>query len=69
MIINRYFGKYFEAGGKLPLIGIIFTKADLFSHDTNYEEIRETNCGEVESVNIHLPIFLPILFLGRGAKF
>lgn len=41
MTINRYFGKYFEAGGKLPPVGIILTKTDLFRHDTNDEEIRE----------------------------
>lgn len=39
MMINRYFGKYFEAGGKLPPVGIILTKADLFWHNTNDEEI------------------------------
>ena len=93
MTINRYFGKYFEAGGKLPPVGIILTKADLFSHDTNDEEIREilqeafsplffsrdtqvgvipvtlgeniqddNYCGEVDPVNIHLPIFMGIWF-------
>ena len=41
MTINRYFGKYFEAGGKLPLVGIILTETDLFRLDTNDEEIRE----------------------------
>ena len=93
MTINRYFGKYFEAGGKLPPVGIILTKADLFSHDTNDEEISEilqeafsplffsrdtqvgvipvtlgeniqddNYCGEVDPVNIHLPIFMGIWF-------
>ncbi|MBR4903893.1 MAG: hypothetical protein IKZ53_04415, partial [Selenomonadaceae bacterium] len=91
MTINRYFGKYFEAGGKLPPVGIILTKSDLFMHDTNEEEIREilqeafsplfvaknirigvipvtlgeniqddNYSGEVEPVNIHLPIFMGI---------
>ena len=41
MTINRYFGKYFEAGGYLPPVGIILTKSDLFMHDTNEDEIRE----------------------------
>ena len=93
MTINRYFGKYFEAGGKLPPVGIILTKSDLFMHDTNDEEIREileeafsplfvaenirigvipvtlgenisddNYSGEVDPVNIHLPIFMGIFF-------
>ena len=93
MTINRYFGKYFEAGGHLPPVGIILTKADLFRHDTNDEEIRiileeafsplfvaenikigvipvslgenisdDNYSGEVEPVNIHLPIFMGIFF-------
>lgn len=93
MTINRYFGKYFEAGGKLPPVGIILTKADLFQHDTNEEEIRkilyeafsplffaenikigvipvtlgeniadDNYSGEVDPVNIHLPIFMGIFF-------
>ena len=91
--INRYFGKYFEAGGKLPPVGIILTKADLFQRDTNAEEICEilqeafsplfssgdthigvicvtlgeniqddNYSGEVDPVNIHLPIFMGIWF-------
>lgn len=91
MTINRYFGKYFEAGGHLPPVGIILTKADLFQHDTNEEEIRvilqeafsplfvaknirigvipvtlgeniqdDNYSGEVDPVNIHLPIFMGI---------
>ena len=93
MTINRYFGKYFEAGGHLPPVGIILTKADLFRHDTNDEEIRiileeafsplffaenikigvipvtlgeniadDNYSGEVDPVNIHLPIFMGIFF-------
>lgn len=91
MTINRYFGKYFEAGGHLPPVGIILTKSDLFMHDTNEEEIRvilqeafsplfvaknirigvipvtlgeniqdDNYSGEVDPVNIHLPIFMGI---------
>ena len=93
MTINRYFGKYFEAGEKLPPVGIILTKCDLFMHDTNEEEIRkilkeafsplfvaenikigvipvtlgenisdDNYSGEVDPVNIHLPIFMGIFF-------
>lgn len=93
MTINRYFGKYFEAGGHLPPVGIILTKSDLFMHDTSEDEIREilqeafsplfvaknikigvipvtlgeniaddNYSGEVEPVNIHLPIFMGIWF-------
>ena len=93
MTINRYFGKYFETGGKLPPVGIILTKSDLFMHDTSEEEIREIlqeafsplfvaknirigvipvtlgenisdddYSGEVDPVNIHLPIFMGIFF-------
>ena len=39
MTINRCFGKYFEAGGRLPTVGIILTKADLFMNDTNDDEV------------------------------
>ena len=93
MTINRYFGKYFEAGRKLPPVGIILTKTDLFQHDTNDEEIRkilyeafsplffaenikigvipvtlgeniadDNYSGEVDPINIHLPIFMGIFF-------
>ena len=41
MSINHFFGRYFEAGGKLPPVGIILTKSDLFMNDTNDKEIRE----------------------------
>lgn len=49
MTINRYFGKYFEAGGKLPPVGIILTKADLFSHDipVTFKYLIESNKGSI----------------------
>ena len=93
MTINRYLGKYFEAGGHLPPVGIILTKSDLFMHDTSEDEIREivaeafsplffaknikigvipvtlgeniaddNYSGEVDPINIHLPIFMGIFF-------
>lgn len=40
MTVNSFLGKYFKAGGKLPPVGIILTKSDLFYQDTNDEEIR-----------------------------
>lgn len=93
MSINPFFGKYFKAGGKLPPVGIILTKSDLFMNDTDDAEIREilaeafsplfvsretligvisvtlgenirddNYCGELEPVNVHLPIFMGIYF-------
>ena len=93
MTINRYFGKYFEAGGKLPPVGIIITKFDLCVQYTNPDEIRkileqafspffvtddtliavipvslgtdikdDDYHGEVDPLNIHLPIFMGIWF-------
>ena len=89
--LNDFFAKYVEANNKLPPIGIILTKSDLFMHDTNEEEIRvilqeafsplfvaknirigvisvtlgeniqdDNYSGEVDPVNIHLPIFMGI---------
>ena len=93
MSVNPFFGKYFKAGGKLPPVGIILTKADLFRHDTDDAEVRkilaeafsplfvsretligvipvtlgeniqdDNYCGELDPVNVHLPIFMGIYF-------
>ncbi|MBR0061900.1 MAG: hypothetical protein IJP68_10530, partial [Selenomonadaceae bacterium] len=93
MSINPFFGKYFKEGGKLPPVGIILTKSDLFMHDTDDAEVRkilaeafsplfvsretligvipvtlgeniqdDNYCGELEPVNVHLPIFMGIYF-------
>lgn len=39
--INPFLSKYFKEGGKLPPVGIILAKSDLFMNDTNEEEIRK----------------------------
>ena len=91
MTINAFLGRYFRAGGKLPPVGIILTKSDLFMHDTDDAEVRKILAeafsplfvsretligvipvtlgkniqddnyrGELEPVNVHLPIFMAI---------